>query len=224
VFFDQLEKSSSLKEMMTIPLLASLIVLVFKQTDKLPENKTRLYEIFVALHNGGWDLAKGVQRPSQFSATAKMFVLKRIAASIHKARRREMRDSEVAAIAEEALKAADWNALRGELLRDGLIVEFGPVISFAHHSYQEFLTACHLLGDLNTAPLNEHCEEYLKGSDWWQEVLCFYIDLAGKPQEIRAWLDERLRVVSKYAERRSTAEEKVRFLRQYIDNSFPYAR
>ncbi len=32
VFFDQLEKSSSLKEMMTIPLLASLIVLVFKQT------------------------------------------------------------------------------------------------------------------------------------------------------------------------------------------------
>jgi predicted NACHT family NTPase len=153
-----------------------------------------------------------------------MFVLKRVAASIHKARRREMRDSEVAAIAEEALKDADWKVLRGELLRDGLIVEFGSVISFAHHSFQEFLTARHLLGDLNTLPLNEHCEEYLKGSDWWQEVLCFYIDLAAKPQEIRVWLDERLRVVCKYAERRTTAEENVRFLRQYIDSSFPYAR
>ena len=80
-FFAQLRVANVLSDMMDIPLLATLIVLVFKQTGKLPENKTRLYEMFVDLHNGGWDLAKGVQRPSRFSAAEKMFIPKRIAAS-----------------------------------------------------------------------------------------------------------------------------------------------
>jgi hypothetical protein len=39
MFFEQLERSQPLKEMMIVPLLATLVVLVFKQTGKLPENK-----------------------------------------------------------------------------------------------------------------------------------------------------------------------------------------
>jgi hypothetical protein len=224
MFFEQLDKSHSLKEMLVTPLLATLTVLVFKQTDKLPENKTRLYEIFVDLHNGGWDLVKSIQRPSRFSGAEKMFVLKRIAAVIHKAKRREMLDEAVATIAKETLKSVDWNVLRHELLRDGLIIQQGPMISFAHHSFQEFLTARHLLGDLNTAQLDVFCEEYLKGSNWWQEVLCFYIDLAGKPQEIRSWLEERVRAVAKYSGRGPAAEERVLFFKRHLDSSFPFAK
>jgi predicted NACHT family NTPase len=225
-FFDQLSKSRSLKEMMITPLLATLIVLVFKQTGKLPENKTRLYEIFVDLHNGGWDLAKGIQRPSRFSAGEKMFALKRVAASFHKAKRREMLDSDVAKIVRAALKDVDWTVLRNELLRDGLVIRLGEMISFSHHSFQEFLTARHMLGDLDARHLNQLCEEYLKGSDWWAEVLCFFMDITAKPQELRGWIDERLRSVLRFAreQRAAAAETRALILRNHLESSFPFAR
>ncbi|HXZ40834.1 MAG TPA: hypothetical protein VEG68_08835 [Terriglobales bacterium] len=224
-FFEQLERSQSLKEMMTVPLLATLIVLVFKQTAKLPENKTRLYEIFVDLHNGGWDLAKSVQRPSQFSATQKLFILKRIAASIHKEKRREMLEADVSSVARETLKDSNWKVLRSELLRDGLIVEMGSMISFAHHSFQEFLTARYLLGHLNVSYLTTCCDEYLGGSDWWQEVLFFYVDLAGKPQETLEWIDERLRRFTRFPGAKSAAaRERALLLTQHLAESFPYAK
>lgn len=225
LFFEQLGKSQSLREMMTIPLLATLIVLVFKQTDKLPENKTRLYEIFVDLHNGGWDLVKSVQRPSQFTSTAKMFVLKRMAASVHKAKRREMLETSISEVAKEALKEANWKVLKSELLRDGLIVQMGSMIGFAHHSFQEFLTARYLLGDLSTTYLTACCDEYLNGSDWWQEVLYFYVDLAAKPQETLDWIDERLKRLTKSSGGRSAAaRERALLLKQHLSESFPYAR
>ena len=225
-FFDQLARSRSLKDMMFTPLLATLIVLVFKQTGKLPENKTRLYEIFVDLHNGGWDLAKGVQRPSKFGAGEKMFALKRIAAAFHKAKRREMLDSDVAAIARTTLKDVDWNALRSELLRDGLVIRQGEMISFSHHSFQEFLTAKHMLGDLDAKHLNLLCEEYLKGSDWWAEVLCFFLDITGKPLELREWINERLRIVLRFARQQTAAAAETRalILKTHLESSFPFAR
>jgi hypothetical protein len=223
MFFDQLQKSRSLAELMEIPLLATLIVLVFKQTQKLPENKTRLYEIFVDLHNGGWDLVKSVQRPSRFPAAEKMFVLKHIAATIHKAKRREMLDTDAASVAKGTVKAANWDVLRSELLRDGLIVHQGAMIGFAHHSFQEFLTARYLLGELEREHLNQYCDDYLKGSDWWQEVLCFYIDLVARPQETRAWLRERVHRMGK-SDLRLVAEKNLVWLEQHLENSFPFAR
>jgi hypothetical protein len=223
LFSAQLDKSSSLKEMMTIPLLAALIVLVFKQTDKLPENKTRLYEIFVDLHNGGWDLVKSIQRPSRFSATEKMFVLKRIAMNIHKGKRREMLELSVAEVAKDALKELDWKVLRDELLRDGLLIQMGSMISFAHHSFQEFLTARYLLGDPNIPFLNSCCDEYLCGSDWWQEVLCFYIDLVGKPREMRDWIQSRAGA-ARHSERRTASTARAAFLQKHLEESFPFAK
>ena len=220
LFFEQLDKSPSLREMMAIPLLATLTVLVFKQTDKLPENKTRLYEIFIDLHNGGWDLAKGVQRASRFSATQKMYLLKKLAVRIHIAKAREMREAELAGIVAELFHAAEWQAMRDELLRDGLLVQFGATVSFAHHSYQEFLTAKYLIGDPSIAHLRKYCEEYLNGADWWQEVLCFYLDLAGKPQETRIWLKERLESVGKSP----MAEKRVLYLYTHLESSFPFAK
>jgi hypothetical protein len=225
IFFQQLGKSQSLKEMMTVPLLATLIVLVFKQTDKLPENKTRLYEIFVDLHNGGWDLVKSVQRPSHFSATEKMFVLKRIAASIHRFKRREMLETEISDITRETLRDSNWKVLRSELLRDGLLVQMGSMMGFAHHSFQEFLTAKNLLGDLDISFVAACCDEYLAGSDWWQEVLYFYIDSIAKPQETLRWIDERLKPFIRFSGARSTAaRERALLLKQHLAESFPYAK
>jgi len=119
----------------------------------------------------------------------------------------------------------NWKILRSELLRDGLIVQMGSMIGFSHHSFQEFLTARYLLGDLNVAQLTECCDEYLGGSDWWQEVLYFYIDLAGKPQETLKWIDERLKRFTRYSGAKSAAaRERALLLKQHLVDSFPYAK
>jgi hypothetical protein len=99
------------------------------------------------------------------------------------------------------------------------------MISFSHHSFQEFLTAKHMLGDLDTNHLNHLCEEYLKGSDWWLEVLCFYMDIAARPRELRGWLDERLRSVLKFARNQvaDAAEERASVLKNHLESSFPFA-
>jgi hypothetical protein len=221
MFFQQMERSQSLREMMTVPLLATLIVLVFKQTTKLPENKTRLYEIFVDLHNGGWDLVKSVQRPSHFSATEKMFVLKRIAAIIHKSKRREMLEIEISDVARETLRDSNWKALRGELLRDGLLFQMGSMMGFAHHSFQEFLTAKYLLGDLDISYVASYCDEYLAGSDWWHEVLYFYIDSIAKPQETLRWIDERVKPFIRFSGAKSAAaRERALLLKQHLAESY----
>jgi predicted NACHT family NTPase len=131
-----------------------------------------------------------------------------------------MQESDAAAVAANTFRKVEWKVLRDELLRDGLVVQFGSMVSFAHHSFQEFLTARYLLEDLNGAHLSTYCDDYLRGSDWWQEVLCFYINLAGKSQETRVWLDERLKATSRYA----TAQERATFLRGHLSSSFPFAK
>ncbi len=154
-----------------------------------------------------------------------MFILKRIAATIHKAKRRELLETDVINVAKETLRDSNWKVLKGELLRDGLIVQMGPMIGFAHHSFQEFLTARYLFGDLSISYLTACCDEYLAGSDWWQEVLCFYIDLAGKPQETSEWIDERLRRFTKFSGAKSTAaRERPSLLKRRLTESFPYAK
>ena len=61
-FNEQLTKAQTLKPLMRVPLLGTLIIAVFRRMQSLPENKLKLYEVFIELMCGGWDLAKNVRR------------------------------------------------------------------------------------------------------------------------------------------------------------------
>jgi hypothetical protein len=101
----------------------------------------------------------------------------------------------------------------------------GLMIGFAHHSFQEFLTARYMLGELDTSQMTSCCDEYLGGSDWWQEVLFFYIDLVAKPKETLHWIEERLRGYTRFSGARSAAaKERASLLKQHLVDSFPYAK
>jgi hypothetical protein len=94
-FGKQLSRAGTLKPLMHIPLLGTLIIAVFKKMKSLPESKVKLYEIFVELMCGGWDLAKNVRRETRFGSQAKLGVLTRLAGLLHNEHKREAQEGDV---------------------------------------------------------------------------------------------------------------------------------
>jgi len=210
-FNAEIQKAPGLADLMSVPLLATLIVLVFRQTRRLPENRSKVYEIFTDLMCEGWNLAKGILRPSRFGVRTKKAVLGKLAISCHRNRSRLFKDSDVADSVSRCVAksvCADWTELRDEMLQDCLINRSGGAYQFPHLSFQEFLAARELLGEPNHTQLNEAVDEFLTSrDDWWLETLRFYIGLCGAPQETYSWIVEKAGAVSQ-AETREDDELK----------------
>ena len=83
--------------------------------------------------------------------------------------------------------AGQWNQLLDEILEDGLLIRLGGKLIFSHLSFQEYLTSRYLAepgGQKATSVLRL----YLRGSNWWKEVLAFYVGMYSGPQEVERWL------------------------------------
>jgi hypothetical protein len=188
-FNEQIERSRTLKGLMRIPLLATLIIAVFKRLKSLPENRVRLYEMFVELMCGGWDFAKNITRDSRFKLKAKMAVLIRLAALLHLSVRREAREADFEMAVKVILPAEiqHWRGLLDEILEDGLLVRTGHTLAFSHLSFQEFLVAKDL-NDPNASRQQTVLRSFLSGDDWWREVLSFYFAMDKRPDEMEYWV------------------------------------
>jgi hypothetical protein len=189
-FYKELRRAEPLRELMTTPLLATLIILVFRQTGRLPESRIRLYDIFVDLLSEGWDLAKGLLKGSSFYPQDKLRVLRRLAANLHTRGlrtfgRREINRS-IKSMMPRWINHADL--VREELLRDGLICQTGTVLQFSHLSFQEFLAAKDFLCEPTSKRISLAVLAFLRGSDWWRGVVQFYIAMSGSPREVGIWL------------------------------------
>jgi hypothetical protein len=190
-FQAQLRAVGSLKELMGVPLLARLIVLVFKQTGELPENRPLLYSTFVDLLSGGWDLAKGLLRESKFGRVLKRVALCRLAGRAHEERLRYFSVGSIDEAIRTSASAMDHQevvALRNELLRDGLLSRSARTFYFSHLSFQEFLCALYYHGSPDRSGIEKSLDLFLMGDDWWREVIIFYIGLSQNPAELRHWL------------------------------------
>jgi predicted NACHT family NTPase len=189
-FNEQLEKSRTLRPLMHVPLLGTLIVAVFRKMQSLPENKVKLYEIFVDLMCGGWDIAKNVRRDTRFGSTAKLAILTRLAGHLQINERREAEESDIRTVIKESFPAHhdSWRSVLSELLEDGLLVRLAGGLGFAHLSFQEYLAA----KDLTTDPTGERQKQvlrrFLRGEDWWREVLAFYLSMTQRPDEVAGWI------------------------------------
>jgi hypothetical protein len=224
-FFRQLGNSPTLQSLMRVPLLATLILAVFTNTETLPESKIRLYDMFVNLLAGGWDSAKKIQRQSEFGSTPKLTVLSKLAMTLHVGHRRDCNQIDFKNAVRNTLPGLEdkWETLMREVVQDGLLIPMACSYTFAHLSFQEFLTAKELTFEPKALRARQAFRDFLGGNDWWREVVLFYIALAGKPKEVEQFIREMAEEV-----RSKTANDNVKsragYLLENLMSFFPGAR
>jgi predicted NACHT family NTPase len=222
LFFAQLRESHSLQEMMYTPLLATLIIQVFRQTLKLPESKTRLYEIFVDLLNGGWDLVKGVHRKNRFASDAKLLALREIAWYLHHRRKRELLEEKAREVVCQRMDTSEWTTFANELCRDSLLSRSGAFLTFSHFSVQEFLAAKRLIGSVDLVDREEAARSFLESADeWWREPLMFFLDLTGSPTDALVWLSDLTKAAVKLNHK--NAPDRLAVLVGHMKERYPFA-
>jgi hypothetical protein len=219
-FHEQLAKAATLRGLMGTPLLATLIIAVYRQRHSLPENRLKLYEVFVELMCGGWDLAKNVRRDTQFGSQLKLSVLTRLAGSLHGIARREAEENHIRAAIEQICPAikSEWKRMLNEFLTDGLIVRGGSgSYLFSHLSFQEYLTAAEL-PDPQGSRSDQALRSFLRGDNWWREVLTFYLSMIKRPRETESWI---LRVGEQEGKASAGVESRCSFLIDSLVAAWP---
>jgi hypothetical protein len=221
-FFAALAKDSALQPLMSVPLLATLTVAVFKKTKALPPTRVRLYEIFTDLLLGGWDLIKNVRRKTQFGSAPKLMFLSHVAGKMHLYGQREVGYKELLSVAKNlgSMYERDCNRLVSEIVEDGLLTLGGGSYMFAHLSFQEYLAAKDL-NDPTGKRQGTVLREFLKGSDWWREVLLFYMGIAARPAELHQWINLAFSEVSAKQPSAPDCVVRYQFLMKSITHMFP---
>jgi len=218
-FFEQLDNGSPLGPLMSVPLLAMLILAVYRKTGTLPPNKAKLYSLFVELLCGGWDLVKGVKRDSRFGSQDKVTVLTRFAAILHLQGLRDGSESNLKTAVDATLSgfSRKWKILLDELLEDGLVVRIGAHVCFAHLSFQEFLVANDLNDPTGYRP-RQAITHFFKGNNWWREILLFYLALSTRPLDMEDWI---IRCARDSSEPKDVLTERVEVLRSGLYSAHP---
>jgi hypothetical protein len=212
-FNSQLKKMPALNEIVNNPLLATLTILVFRQTGTLPDSRTRLYKMFVELLCGGWDLIKGVLRASRFTRDAKNRVLTHLAMLAHKQEQKAFEPDLLSMAVSRVFPRdhkIDLDDLERELRADGLICVEGSQLKFVHLSFQEYLSATYIIGQPHTRELKRAVKLFDSGEDWWRDVIRFYIGLTHDPVGFSKWLSTM--ILNRYDELREMTDEEARGL------------
>jgi len=190
-FHSELKKVPSLKSLMQIPLLATLIVSVFRKRTALPENRVKLYDIFLDLMCGGWDLVKNVSRPTEFGVRVKLAMLTRLAGLAHINKKRDFTLHEIRIAIKDTNPALEhrYQAMLAEIIQNGVLIRSGSTYAFKHLSFQEYLAALDL-NEPSGKKQKKVLKWYLDGDEWWFQTLSFYVGMLGKPQQMEEWIAE----------------------------------
>lgn len=188
--FRELELAPGLHKLMRTPLLATLILNLFRSTTVLPDNKVSLYRTFVDLYCGGWDAAKGIAKPSRFKSEQKIRLLTALAYRMHIAHKPECGEERFFQVLKDTMPAREPEAqdILTEIIQDGILVRAGRDLLFAHLSFQEFLAASFLASDPLGGRPKQALLAYLRGEDWWREVVEFYVVSRDDPASLDNWI------------------------------------
>ena len=193
LFLDEVSELPGLQVLLRVPLLCTLVIALYRnpKLKRLPEDKIRLYELFINLLCGGWDYAKNISRQTQYGYSVKDKVLQRLAGHMHNCGTRDFGDADLRIAIEETHSAfmRERQELLSDILHDGLIVRTGVRYAFAHFSFQEYLAAKDL-NEPNATRATAALLDFLSGNEWWREVLSFYIGYISDATAVEKWISD----------------------------------
>jgi hypothetical protein len=189
-FFKELQCSPALQKLMGVPLLATLILNLYRRTPAIPENKASLYRAFVDLYCGGWNVAKGLPKAGRFPNEQKLRPLPGLAYRMHLSHKADCGEPLFAKVVQDTMPALSNRAadLLGEIIQDGILVRVGHDLVFAHLSFQEYLAAQFLASDPKGRRPSQALSHFLRGEDWWKEILEFYLISRDDPTTLDDWI------------------------------------
>lgn len=172
------------------PLLLTMIAMVHRFKGSLPGKRVGLYVDICEVLLGRWRETIGLS--DTMSAPQKLTVLRPLAAEMMERRVRDIRKDEAIAIIEPMLKRVGFadraeNFLTNLETGSGLFLEREPGLwSFAHLTFQEYLTGAHWLEQKSEA-----CNWVAMVDDsWWHETLRLYAAQGDATPVVRACLEK----------------------------------
>ena len=185
--------SDRVRRLTVNPLLLTIVAMVHRYRATLPNRRAELYDECTEVLLGYWDEAKGIA--GQLDWKRKRRVLEPLAHWMHRQGLREAGRAQVEQVIAQALpvvgeketEAAEF--LKSVRERSGLLMERGlDVYGFSHLTFQEYLTASHLIdrGEGGREELITHLHD-----SWWLEVTLLYAGIQDATPLIEAILAQR---------------------------------
>jgi HEAT repeat protein/energy-coupling factor transporter ATP-binding protein EcfA2 len=186
-----LSENVGIRRLATNPMLLSIIALVHRSLATLPKERSKLYAQCSRILLEQWDISRGVRvDDTNLKLEQKEAIMRRLAIAFHTGEigdsggGREVSRSQVKQIIAEMLPSLgrpveDASHLLQMLIeRSGILIERRrDILSFGHHTFQEYFTAQYLA----TGEHQEHRNFLLRDenlmSDWWHEVILLYSGL-----------------------------------------------
>ena len=172
-------------EMAVNPLLLTMIATIHHYRNSLPDQRVALYEEICDVFLGRRQKARGLT--FELAPPQKKRVLQSLAYEMMRRNLRNIFSADAANIIDPALKRVQPEGTSQQFLEmiantSGLLVEKMPgVFSFAHFTFQEYLTAVYIKEQRLEQVLLEHVE-----NAWWHETIRLYAAQANATNIIRA--------------------------------------
>ncbi len=181
----RLHQAPALLEMGVNPLLLTMIATIHHYRNSLPDERVALYHEICDVFLGKRQQAKGIT--SELTAAQKRRVLQILAYEMMRRNLRNISQVDAADIIDQPLKKIQPQAVSEQFLvmianSSGLLVEHTPgVYSFAHLTFQEYLTAVYIKEQRLEKVLLAQVEDA-----WWHETIRLYAAQANATNIIRA--------------------------------------
>ncbi len=165
----------SLAALTVNPLLLTMIAMVHRYHGALPGSRVELYAEICEVLLGRWRQTRGVQDP--LKSAQKLVVLRPLAAHMMERKIRDITTAEAMSVVAEPLARVGVAGDAAQKFLSDLQAGSGLLLereagqwSFAHLTFQEYLTAAHWLEEKDTP----HDWRALVGDSWWHETLRLY--------------------------------------------------